>query len=57
MAQEHGGSAGPDTPTVPLADGGAEDRAAESKQDSVGSERDLMPKNIDNSGFLTCFVV
>ena len=46
-----------DAAAIPLADGGAEDRAAESKQDSVGSERDLMPKNIDNSGFLTYFVV
>ena len=44
MAQKYRGSAGIDTPAIPLADGGAEDRAAESKQDSVGPECDLMPK-------------
>ena len=57
MAQEHGGSADPDTPTVPLADGGAEDRAAEGKQSGVRPERDLMPENAENIGFLPCFVV
>ena len=57
MAQEHGGSAGPDTPTVPLADGGTEDRAAEGKQSGVRPERDLMPENAENIGFLPCFVV
>lgn len=57
MAQEHGGSADPDTPTVPLADGGTEDRAAEGEQGSVRPERDLMPKSTENSGFGACFVV
>ena len=51
MAQEHGGSAGPDTPIVPLADGGTEDRAAEGKQGSVRPERDLMPESTESIGF------
>ena len=51
MAQEHGGSADPDTPTVPLADGGTEDRAAEGKQSGVRPERNLMPESAENSGF------
>lgn len=57
MAPEHRGGAGPDTPTIPLADGGTEDRAAEGKQGSVRSERDLIPGNTENTGFLSCFVV
>lgn len=57
MAQEHGGSAGPDTPTVPLADGGIEDRAAEGKQSGVRPERDLIPGSAESAGFSLCFVV
>ena len=57
MAQEHGGSAGPDAPAIPLADGGTEDRAAEGKQSGKWPECDLMPENIENTGFLPCFVV
>ena len=57
MASEHGGSAGPDAAAVPLADGGAEDRAAEGKQGSVRSERNLMPESIENTGLFSCFVV
>ena len=53
MAQEHGGSAGPDTPTVPLADGGAEDRAAEGKQSGVRPEYNLMAERAESVGFLT----
>ena len=54
---EHGRGAGPDTSTVPLADGGAEDRAAEGKQGSVRPERNLMPESAESIGFLACFVV
>ena len=57
MAQEHGGSADPDTPTVPLADGGTEDRAAEGKQSGVRPERNLMPESTESIGFLACFMV
>ena len=57
MASEHGGSAGPDASTVPLADGGTEDRAAQGKQSSEQPERDLIPESIENAGFLTCFMV
>ena len=57
MAHKHGGSADPDTPTVPLADGGTEDRAAEGKQGSVRSERDLIPGNTENTGLFSRFVV
>ena len=57
MAPEYGGSAGPDASTVPLADGGAEDRAAQGKQSSERPERDLIPESIKNAGFLTCFMV
>ena len=57
MATEHGGSAGPDAPTVPLADGGAEDRAAEGKQGSVRPERNLTPESAESIGFLACFMV
>ena len=57
MAQEHGGSADPDTPTVPLADGGTEDRAAEGKQSGVRPERNLMPESAENSGFWASAVV
>ena len=57
MAPEHRGGAGPDTPTVPLADGGAEDRAAEGEQGGVRPECDIMPKSGENAGFLACFVV
>lgn len=51
MASEHGGSAGLNTSTVPLADGGAEDRAAEGKQSSERSERNIIPESIENTGF------
>ena len=57
MASEHGGSAGLNASAVPLADGGAEDRAAEGKQGSVRPERDLIPGSTENTGFLSCFVV
>ena len=57
MAQKHRGSAGLNTSTVPLADGGAEDRAAEGKQSSERSERDLIPGSTESIGFLACFVV
>ena len=40
MAPEYGRSAGPDVPTVPPTDGGAEDRAAKGKQSGVWPERD-----------------
>ena len=43
MAPEYGGSAGPDASTVPLADGGTEDRAAEGKQSGVWLKRDIVP--------------
>ena len=57
MASEHGGSAGLNTSTVPLADGGAEERAAEGKQSSERSERNIIPEGIENTGFLSRFVV
>ena len=57
MASEHGGSAGPDASTVPLADGGTEDRAAQGKQSSERSERNIIPESIENTGFLSRFVV
>lgn len=57
MAPEHGGSAGSDAAAVSLADGGAEDRAAEGKQSSEGSERNIIPESIENTGFLFRFVV
>ena len=57
MAPEHGRGAVPDTPAVPLADGGTEDRAAEGKQGSVRPERNLMPESAENIGFLPCFMV
>ena len=57
MASEHGGSAGPDAAAIPLADGGAEDRAAEGKQGSVRPKRNMMPESIENTGFLLRFVV
>ena len=57
MASEHGGSAGLNTPAVPLADGGTEDRAAEGKQGSVRPERNIIRESIENTGFLPHFVV
>ena len=57
MASEHGGSAGLNASAVPLANGGAEDRAAEGKQGSVRPERDLMPESTESIGFLACFMV
>ena len=57
MAPEYGGSAGPDASTVPLADGGTEDRAAQGKQSSERSERNIIPESIENTGFLSRFVV
>ena len=57
MAPEYGGSAGVDAPAIPLADGGAEDRAAEGKQSGERPERNLMPESIENAGLLPCFVV
>ena len=51
------GSAGLNTTTVPLVDGGAEDRAAEGKQSSERSERNIIPESIENTGFLSRFVV
>ena len=57
MAPEYEGSAGPDASIVPLADGGTEDRAAQGKQSSERSERDLIPESIENAGFLSRFVV
>ena len=57
MAPEHGGSAGLNTSAVPLADGGTEDRAAQGKQGSVRPERNIIPGSIENTGFLSCFVV
>ena len=46
-----------DAAAVPLADGGAEDRAAEGKQSSERSERNIIPESIENTGFLSRFVV
>ena len=46
-----------DAAAIPLADGGAEDRAAEGKQGSVRPERDLMPESTESIGFLACFMV
>ena len=57
MASEHGGSAGFNAPAIPLADGGTEDRAAEGKQGSVRPERNIIPGSIENTGFLSRFVV
>lgn len=57
MAQKHRGSAGLNTTTVPLVDGGAEDRAAEGKQSSERSECNIIRESIENTGFLSHFVV
>ena len=57
MAPEHGGSAGFNAPAIPLADGGTEDRASEGKQGSVRPERNIIPGSIENTGFLSRFVV
>lgn len=46
-----------DAAAIPLADGGAEDRAAEGKQGSVRPKRNMMPESIENTGFLLRFVV
>lgn len=46
-----------DAAAVPLADGGAEDRAAEGKQGSERPERNLMPESAESIGFLACFMV
>lgn len=57
MASEHGGSAGSDAPAIPLADGGAEDRAAEGKQSRERPECNIRPEFIENIGFLPYYVV
>ena len=46
-----------DAAAIPLADGGAEDRAAEGKQSSERSERNIIRESIENTGFLFHFVV
>ena len=57
MASEHGGGAELNTSTVPLVDGGAEDRAAKGEQGGVRPERNLMPESTENIGLLLCFMV
>ena len=57
MAPEQGRGAGPDAAAVSLADGGAEDRAAEGKQSRERPECNIIPEGIENIGFGACFVV
>ena len=57
MAPEHRRGAGPDAPAIPLADGGAEDRAAEGKQSRERPEYNIRPEFIGNIGFGAYFMV
>mgnify|MGYP000288452188 CR=1 FL=1 len=46
-----------DAAAIPLADGGAEDRAAEGKQSRERPECNIRPEFIENIGFWAYFVV